>query len=118
MLRIIHAFDVKPGVVEQSFITWLDGRLEEISKRFGCVERKTWIFLDGIHGDYEHGKAERRPKYLNEAFWPDQVHADRFRQWLMSEEGKEFRQQWFSSVVNHTVLRYVQGSSPWPSTDE
>lgn len=118
MLRIIHAFDVKPGVVEQSFITWLDGRLEEISKRFGCLERKTWIFLDGIHGDYEHGKAERRPKYLNEAFWPDQVHADRFRQWLMSEEGKEFRQQWFSSVVNHTVLRYVQGSSPWPSTDE
>ena len=118
MLRIIHAFDVKPGVVEQSFITWLDGRLEEISKRFGCVERKTWIFLDGIHGDYEHGKAERRPKYLNEAFWPDQVHADRFRQWLMSEEGKEFRQQWFNSVVNHTVLRYVQGSSPWPSTDE
>jgi len=118
MLRIIHAFDVKPGVIEQSFVSWLDGRLDEITKRFGCLERRTWIFLDGIYGDYEHGKVERRPKYLNEAFWPDQVHADRFRQWLMSEEGKEFRQQWFNSVVNHTVLRYVEGGVPWPSTDE
>ena len=45
--------------------------------------------MDGIHGDYESGGHERRPKYLNEAFWPDQRHADDFRQWLMSDEGKD-----------------------------
>lgn len=118
MLRIVHSFDLKPGVVEQSFINWLDARLDEITKRFGCTERKTWIFLDGIQGDYVKGKMERRPKYLNEAFWPDQKHADQFRQWLLSEEGKEFREKWFSSVINHTVLRYVEGSVPWPLTDE
>jgi hypothetical protein len=118
MLRVIHAFDLKPGVVEASFIESLDARLDEITKRFGCQERKTWVFIDGIHGDYEHGKAERRPKYLNEAFWPDQKHADEFRQWLMSEEGKSLRRQWFDSVTNHTVLRYVEATVPGPVTDD
>jgi hypothetical protein len=118
MLRVIHAFDVKPGIVESSFIEWLDSRLDEATKRFGCLERKTWLFVDGIHGDYDRGKPERRPKYLNEAFWPDQEHADRFRQWLMSAEGAEFRQRWFSSVTNHTVLRYVEASFTGPVTDD
>jgi len=118
MLRVIHSFDVKPGVVEHSFIEWLDGRLDEVTKRFGCMERKTWVFMDGIRCDYEAGKAERRPKYLNEAFWPDQQHADGFRQWLLSEEGKDLRKKWFSSVFNHTVLRYVDGAAPQPATDD
>lgn len=118
MLRVVHVFDVKPGVVEKSFIEWLDGRLGEITRKFGCLDRKTWIFTDGISGDYEKGKPERRPKYVNEAFWPDQEHADRFRQWLLSEEGKGFRQQWFSSIVNHAVLRYIEGWAPWPLTEE
>lgn len=118
MLRIIHAYDIRPGVVEHSFVEWLDGRLNEITRKFGCLERKTWVFLDGIRGDYEKGKSERRPKYLNEAFWPDQEHANRFRQWLLSAEGEEFRLRWFSSVVNHTVLRYVEGEEPWPLTDD
>jgi hypothetical protein len=118
MLRVIHSFDVKPGVVEHSFIEWLDGRLDEITKRFGCLERRTWAFVDGIQGDYERGRPERRPKYLNEAFWPDQEHADRFRQWLMSAEGKAFRQEWFRSVTNHTVLRYVEAPVASPVTDD
>ena len=118
MLRIIHSYDVKPGVIEDSFVDWLDSRLEEITKRFGCQERRTWVFLDGIRGNYEKGKAERRPKYLNEAFWPDQRGPDQFRQWLLSSEGEEFRVRWFSSVKNHTVLRYVEGSLPHPAMDD
>jgi hypothetical protein len=118
MLRVIHAYDVKPGVVENSFVEWLDGRLDELTKRFGCLQRKTWVFVDGIHGDYESGRPERRPKYLNEAFWPDQRHADNFRQWLMSAEAKDFRRRWFSSVSNHTVLRYVEAAVTSPVTDD
>jgi hypothetical protein len=118
MLRVVHAFDVKPGVVENSFIEWLDSRLDEVTKRFGCTERKTWVFVDGISGDYDGGKPERRPKYLNEAFWPDQEHADQFRQWLMSPEGTEFRRQWFRSVTNHTVLRYIEAPVGKPVTDD
>ncbi|HEY4683220.1 MAG TPA: hypothetical protein VIH17_08220 [Candidatus Acidoferrales bacterium] len=118
MLRVIHAFDVKPGVLEIPFIEWLDAQLDQITKRFGCLERKTWVFIDGIRGDYEKSKPEQRPKYLNEAFWPNQENADRFRQWLLSDEGKEFRQKWFSSVVNHTVLRYVEAPDWRPLTDD
>ncbi|MFQ5778972.1 MAG: hypothetical protein ACE5IP_13280 [Terriglobia bacterium] len=118
MLRTIHAYDVKPGVVEQPFVEWLDAQLDQITKRFGCLERKTWVFLDGIRGDYEKGKAEQRPKYLNEAFWPDQERADRFRQWLLSPEGKELRRPWFDSIVNHTVLRYTEAAAPKPLTDD
>jgi hypothetical protein len=118
MLRVIHAFDLKPGVVEDSFINWLDSKLDDVTKRFGCLERKTWIFVDGIRGNYEKGKSERRPKYLNEAFWPDQEHADRFRQWLMSADGLDFRREWFGSVVNHTVLRYVELPHQGPPTDD
>ena len=53
--------------VEHSFIEWLDGRLDEITKRFGCLERKTWIFIDGISGDYEKGKPERQRKITTQA---------------------------------------------------
>jgi hypothetical protein len=118
MLRVIHAFDLKSGVIEESFINWLDSRMDEVTGQFGCIERKTWVFIDGIRGDYEKGTAERRPKYLNEAFWPDQQHADQFRHWLMSEDGKEFRERWFGSVTNHTVLRYVDAPVAIPVTDD
>ena len=70
MLRLIHSFDVKSDVQVESFIEWLDHELWERSKPFGCLERKTWIYLDGIEGTYEHGKPAKRPRYLNEAFWP------------------------------------------------
>ena len=118
MLRIIHSYDLKSGVGEQYFVEWLDARLDEITKRFGCLERKTWVYLDGIRGDYEKGKPEPRPRYLNEAFWPDQAHADRFRQWLLSDEGKFLREHWFGKVSNHTVLRYIDFSPPRPVTDD
>lgn len=107
MLRVIHAFDIRPGIVEESFIEWLDSSLWEICRRFGSLERKTWIFIDGIEGTYEKGKPARRPKYLNEAFWPSQKDADAFREWLMSDDGKDFRKRWFDGIINHTVLRYV-----------
>ncbi len=118
MLRVVHVFDVKPGVQETSFIEWLDSRLDEITRGYGCLERKTWVFIDGIHGNYTKGKPEIRPKYLNEAFWPSQQHADNFRKWLMSAEAKEFRETWFNSVQNHTVLRYVNGGAGHPVTDD
>ena len=68
MLRIVHVFDIKPGVIEESFVEWLDAQLDQITRRFGCEKRKTWMFLDGIRGNYERGNPDRRPKYLNEAF--------------------------------------------------
>ena len=62
--------------------------------------------------------AERHPKYLNEAFLPTQQDADNFLQWLISDEGKDFRQTWFDSVQNHMVLRYVNSDVRRPVTDD
>jgi hypothetical protein len=39
----------------------------------------TWVFIDPIQGKYAQGKHERRPIYLNEAFWPSHQSADNFR---------------------------------------
>ena len=36
MLRTVHAFDVRPGTEEASFVEWLDSMLWEHSRRFGC----------------------------------------------------------------------------------
>lgn len=107
MLRVIHAFSVKPGIDEQAFIEWLDGRLDEITRRFGCLGRKTWVFLEGFEGTYDRNRELRRPKYLNEAFWVGEQAANEFRHWLLSPEGDELRKRWFDSITEHMVLRYV-----------
>jgi len=113
MLRLVHVFDLKPGQHEENFLTWLDATLFEQAKRFGCIERKTWIFLDGLDDPY--GKAKKvtnRPRYINEAFWENQQGAENFRQWLRSGEGAVYRKTWAESVANHTVLRYVDYAPP------
>lgn len=111
MLRVVHLFDIKKDVSEPSFIEWLDANLESAARRFGCVDRKTWVWLDGFTGSYTSPKVVKdRPKYVNEAYWTDQASANQFREWLTnSEEGRELHDRWFGSIENHTVLRYVQG---------
>ncbi len=118
MLRVIHAYNVKAGVDEKSFVEWLDGRLDEITRQFGCIGRKTWVFLDGFEGTYERPRGLRRPKYLNEAFWAGELGADNFRQWLLSPEGEPLRTRWFDSISDHTVLRYVDYEPPRVVTDD
>lgn len=116
MIRVVHLFDLKKDVNERAFIEWLDANLDSVARRFGCVDRKTWVLLDGFTGTYVSRKVVKgRPKYVNEAFWMDQASPDRFREWLINDpEGREFHDKWFGSITNHTVLRYVQGWTPIP----
>jgi hypothetical protein len=111
MIRVVHLFDVKPGVGEAAFIEWLDSKLDSAAREFGCVSRKTWALLDGFTGSYAHRRpVTDRPKYVTEAHWTDMDGPNRFREWLTeTPEGKEIHQRWFSSISNHTVLRYVEG---------
>jgi hypothetical protein len=119
MIRVVHLFDLKKGVNERAFIEWLDGKLDEASRRFGCVDRKSWILLEGFVGDYRHPtQVTDRPKYVNEAYWHDLDGPRQFRDWLLkTPEGQDVHHQWFSSIQNHTVLRYVEGWNRHP-TDE
>jgi hypothetical protein len=114
MLRVIHAYNVKPGVNERAFVEWLDSQLDDVTRRFGCIGRTTWVFVDGFDGMYERPRSIRRPKFLNEAFWVGEEAANNFRTWLLSDEGGELRRRWFSSITDHTVLRYVDYASPIP----
>ena len=118
MLRVIHAYHVKPGIDEEAFVEWLDSQLDEVTRRFGCVGRKTWVFLDGFEGTYDRHKDIRRPRYLNEAFWVGEEAANNFRQWLLSPEGEPLRRRWFASITDHTVLRYVDYEPARVVTDD
>jgi len=111
MIRVVHLFNVRNSIEETSFIEWLEARLGEATRAHGCVERKTWILLDGFEGSYLRPSAvKNRPKYVIEAYWTDQQAADRFRRWLLeTPEGKSLHQRWFESVTDHTTLRYVEG---------
>ena len=118
MLRVIHAYYVKPGIDEEAFVEWLDSQLDEVTRRFGCIGRKTWVFLDGFEGTYDRHKDIRRPRYLNEAFWVGEEAANSFRQWLLSPEGEPLRRRWFDSITDHTVLRYVDYEPARVVTDD
>lgn len=116
MIRVVHLFDLKSGVKEEELLNWLDARLDAATKEFGCLERHTWIFMDGFRDTHlrrktlERGDRPRRTRYVNEAYWPDAASADRFREWLMeSEDGEELHDSRFDQITNHTVLRYYRG---------
>ena len=120
MIRVVHLFDLKKGVAEREFIEWLDGQLDASARRFGCVDRKTWMLVDGFTGSYTSPKQVKdRPKYVNEAYWNDMDGPDGFRDWLTSDpEGRAIHDRWFESIRNHTVLRYVLGWIPMDLGDE
>jgi hypothetical protein len=111
MIRVVHLFDVKPGVSAPDFLDWLDATLSRAARDFGCVDRSTWMLVDGFTGGYMAPKpATGRPKYVNEAFWEDSEGPAKFRTWLtQTPEGKAVHDRWFGSIQNHTVLRYAKG---------
>jgi hypothetical protein len=111
MIRVVHLFDVKPSVSEPGFLEWLDAKLGTAARQFGCVDRRTWVLLDGFAGSYSHPKPiPNRAKYVNEAFWSDMDGPNQFRDWLTgTPDGREIHDRWFNSIENHTVLRYVDG---------
>jgi hypothetical protein len=111
MIRVVHLFDLKPGVPAADFLDWLDATLAGAAREFGCTDRSTWVLLDGFDGGYTAQRPVRgRPKYVNEAFWDDVEGPGKFRAWLTgTPEGKAVHDRWFGSIQNHTVLRYVKG---------
>jgi hypothetical protein len=114
MIRVVHLFNVRNSVEERGFVEWLESRLNDVTRRLGCVDRRTWVLLDGFEGSYTRPKSvHNRPRYVMEAYWTDQRAADQFRKWLLeSPEGRELHDRWFSSVTDHTTLRYLEGVIP------
>ena len=119
MFRLIHIFDIKGGKSPESFMSWLDTTLYPKSKEFGCLDRKNWVFLDGLKDPYGRGKKkEKRPKYISEAFWEDNKGAEEFSQWLRGPGGADLRKIWLDNISNHTVLRYIEFAPPLSLGDD
>jgi hypothetical protein len=114
MIRVVHLFNVRSHVEESGFVEWLEARLNTATSALGCVERRTWVLLDGFEGSYDRKKPVRnRPKYVMEAYWTDAEAANQFRRWLLeTDEGRSLHDRWFSAVTDHTTLRYVEGLLP------
>ncbi|HET6232419.1 MAG TPA: hypothetical protein VFE05_20255 [Longimicrobiaceae bacterium] len=111
MIRVVHLFDLKRGVEADSFLQWLDAKLGTAARQFGCTDRKTWVLLDGFEGTYLAPRpVHDRPRYVNEAYWTDAEGPQRLRDWLKTTtEGQQVHHRWFTSIENHTVLRYLEG---------
>lgn len=119
MLRLVHIFDLKRGKSAETFLSWIDRTLYLKSKDFGCIERKNWVFIDGMKNPYgKWNKGVKRPKYISEAFWEDQKGAEEFRQWLRGPEGTDYLKIWHENVSHHSLLRYVDFSPPLSLGDE
>ena len=112
MLRLVHIFDLRSSGNDEAFLNWLSANLYEKAVEFGCINRKTWLFIDGVNNPYEKKpKSLKRPKFVLEAFWKSQKDADNFRDWLNSDDGSDHRKNWAENVRNHSILRYVEHSS-------
>ena len=74
MVRVIHFFNLKPGADEAQMLALVNQGLLEITKFYGCLERKTWKLLDAN----AQGQPTPVAAYLNEALWSSQEAADTF----------------------------------------
>jgi hypothetical protein len=46
MLLVLHFFNIKSGTDEERMLHLVNHGLTEITKPYGCIERKTWKLLD------------------------------------------------------------------------
>lgn len=46
MVRVIHFSNLKPGTDEAQMLRLVNQGLLEITKFYGCLERKTWKLLE------------------------------------------------------------------------
>lgn len=103
MVRIIHFFNLKPGADEAQMLALVNQGLLEITKFYGCLERKTWKLLDAN----AQGQPTPVAAYMNEALWPSQEAADTFARAVRDGEAKAFFAEAHSGIETVLTVRYV-----------
>ncbi len=68
MLRNIHLVNIKPGANEARMLHLIRVELARMAQAYGCIERKTWRFLNATTNDQPSSGAT----YLDESLWPSQ----------------------------------------------
>jgi hypothetical protein len=101
MLRNIHFFNIKPGADEKRVLHLVDYELAEYAKTFGCIERKTWKFLNAS----VKGQPAESAAYLNESLWPSQKEADAISQ---AERPEEIQKWWEELLLGIDIVKTVR----------
>ena len=106
MLRNIHFFSLSPESDEREILRLLNNDLQVHARKFGCIERKTYRFLDAHSPD---GPADSAP-YIQEALWPDLASADKWTEELLSDSSQEIvrlRDVLGKAIKIERTVRYV-----------
>ncbi|MEZ4735822.1 MAG: hypothetical protein R3E79_52700 [Caldilineaceae bacterium] len=77
--------------------------LRDLTRAYGCLERKTWKLLDAN----AQGQPTPMATYLNEALWPSQEAADTFARAVRDGEAKAFFAEANSGIETVLTMRYV-----------
>jgi hypothetical protein len=103
MLRNIHFFNIKPGADKERVLYLGDHEMVEYAKTFGCIERKTWKFLDAHAG----GQPVESAAYMNESLWPSRKAADAFSRAERPEEVRKWWDELADGIEIVKTVRYV-----------
>lgn len=103
MVRVIHFFNLKPGADEAQMLHLVNQGLRDLTRAYGCLDRKTWKLLDGN----AQGQPTPMVAYLNEALWPSQEAADAFAHAVREGEAKTFFTEAHSGIETVLTARYV-----------
>jgi hypothetical protein len=103
MLRDIYFFNIKEGADEKRVLQLLSNEVVEYAKTFGCIERKTYKFLDAR----AQGQPAESAAYIDESLWPSQKEANAF---IRAERPEEIM-KWLGELLDGVELvkevRYV-----------
>jgi len=103
MVRVIHFFNLKPGTDEAQMLALVNQGLRDLTRAYGCLERKTWKLLDAD----AQGQPAPMAAYMNEARWPSREAADAFAHAVRDGQAKAFFAEAHSGIETVLTVRYV-----------
>lgn len=103
MVRVIHCFKLKPGADEAQMLALVNQGLRDLTRAYGCLDRKTWKLLDAN----AQGQPAPVAVYMNEALWPNREAADAFARAVRDGVAKAFFAEAHSGIETVLTVRYV-----------
>ena len=102
MIRVIHFFNLKPGADEAQMLRCVNEELRDLTRAYGCLDRKTWQLLDANI----QGQPAPIATYMNEALWPSQAAVDAFAEAVHAGMASAFFAYAHSGIETVLTVRY------------
>ena len=102
MMRVIHFFDLNPGVDKRQVFKEFE-IVEEYLKSNGCIERRTMRLLDASS---KGGEPIASAEYINENLWSGKEAAETAFQ-EMPPDVRQHVKEFLSKIAMEKSVRYV-----------